>query len=339
MLHRQLPLELPLSKGVACARKEHRQSLVGEGLAERSLSEADLVAKLNQVFYDVEAAQYDVRHPEVIEGDAQWWSRRGEVLIRDLRTRFTTGRGLLILDVGCGTGFVASALGNYLADGDLVVGLDQSEGMLMRARSKLAGKTVSRCRFVRGDAARLPFPDHIFHMLTLNSILHHVYDYRSVLRECDRALKPGGYLLMAHEPNKEFFQSPLRRLAASAYKLAGFGMKLPKDIYEQINSRLSESHLAASAASAEDILRLVEYHSPVEQGAVRIDKNKGFSLPELRATELRGYVLIELNEYSTFYHRPQLERRPWLMRVAQTAARLLNGKGNLFSAVLRKAAA
>jgi len=306
--------------------------------SRHSVSHAMIVTKLNQIFYDVEAEQYDERHPEVIEGDAGWWISRGEALVGELRSGLQAGAGLTILDLGCGTGFVSSLLSDYLVEGDLMVGLDQSEGMLKRARSKLLGKKLTPCRFTRGDAASLQFPDRSFHMLTLNSFLHHVYDYRKVLNEVDRVLKPGGYLLLAHEPNKAFFESPLIRMAASAWKAIGFGMTVPKDISDTINSRLREAHLTTSELRSDDILRLVEYHSPVEQGAIRIDNSKGFSLSDLLERELRDYTLIESTEYSTFYHRPLLERHPCWMRVAKAAASLLNGKGNLFSAVLRKEA-
>lgn len=307
--------------------------------ATGSDADARIVQTLNRIFYDVEAEQYDERHPEVIEGDAEWWMSRGERFVNELKSGLTPGERLTILDVGCGTGFVSGLLSDYLSEGDLIVGLDQSQGMLKRARSKLSGEHITRCRFALGDAARLQFRDHSFHMLTLNSFLHHVYDYRSVLNEIDRVLKPGGYLMLAHEPNKAFFQSLPIRLAASAYKLLGFGMKVPKDLREKINARLRQSQLAAAEVGADDILRFVEYHSPVEQARIGIDKNKGFSLRPLLEQELRGYALIEHNEYSTFYHRPLLERVPWLMRAAKTAAALLNGRGNLFSAVLRKGTA
>jgi ubiquinone/menaquinone biosynthesis C-methylase UbiE len=302
-------------------------------------ADAMLVTKLNQIFYDVEAEQYDERHPEVIEGDAAWWASRGAALVSTLKSSLTAGTGLTILDVGCGTGFVSSVLVKNLATGDVIVGLDRSEGMLTRARSKLAREDGRLCHFARGDATSLQFRDQSFHMLTLNSFLHHVCDYRSVLKEIDRVLKPGGYLVVAHEPNKEFFQSPFIRLAASAWKLAGFGMKVPRDLCAQVNSRLRAAQLVAAEVPADEILRLVEYHSPVEQGAIRIDKTKGFSVRALLEQELRGYRVIEWNQYSTFYHRPLLERSRWLQRAAQLAASLLNGKGNLFSTVLRKAAA
>jgi len=299
-------------------------------------ADASVVQKLNQIFYDVEAEQYDDRHPEVIEGDAEWWSSRGRRLIGLLKADLTPSRGLMILDVGCGTGFVANLLSESLGDEDSIVGVDHSEGMLRRARSKLAA-AGGRCRFARGDAADLPFRDQSFDMLTLNSFLHHVYDYRAVLRGIDRLLKPGGYLMLAHEPNRNFFRSPLVRWAGSAWKLFGFGMKVPDELCARVNSRLREARLGMSEIDGDEILRLVEYHSPVEQGPIKIDKDKGFALNDLLAQELRGYRVIESTEYSTFYRRPQLEANRWLSRLAQGAAGLLNGRGNLFSAVLRKA--
>lgn len=295
-----------------------------------------LVRTLNQVFYDVEAEHYDERHPEVVEGDAAWWSARGAALVQALKSGLASERGLRILDVGCGTGFVSDLLSRHLVAGDMVIGIDQSEGMLRRARSKVSGAIAT---FVRGDASHLQFRSNAFHLVAVNSFLHHVYDYRSVLREIDRVLKPEGYLVLAHEPNREFFRSRGRRVAASLWKLAGFRMSIPADLRDRINARLRAAQLATADLHADEILRCVEYHSPVEQAPIAIDPNKGLSPRQLLADELRHYAVMELTTYSTFYHRPLLERHPRLQQVAKAAARLVTADGNLFSAVLRKRAA
>lgn len=293
-----------------------------------------VVRKLNEAFYDVEAAQYDARHPEVIEGDADWWSERLAALLGTLRAGRGPDAGVRLLDIGCGTGFVPGLAARHLAGGDLLVGIDQSAGMLARARAKLAG--AERCQLMRADAAHLHFAAASFDLVTVNSFLHHVFDERAVLREIDRVLRPGGYLVLAHEPNRAFFRSPLVRWAAAAYKGVGLGMRVPDDIRDAVNVRLRAAGVAAAPVGGDEILRLVEFHSPLEQGVLTVDKDKGFALHDFLEGELRGYAVLEHTEYSTFFHRPVLARHPWLQGAVRGAARLLRGRGNLFSAVLRK---
>ena len=99
-----------------------------------------------------------------------------------------------VLDVATGTGLVAREL--IRAGGCQVVGLDQSEEMLSRAR-ELAARDPSlaaRVRFVRGEAERLPFGDGQFDHLTFTYLLRYVDDPAATLRELARVLRPGGRL-------------------------------------------------------------------------------------------------------------------------------------------------
>ena len=293
-----------------------------------------VVRKLNEAFYDVEAAQYDARHPEVVEGDAAWWSDR---LAAALVQRRAAGTPLRLLDVGCGTGFVSALAAPHLAAGDLAIGIDQSAGMLACARAKLAATAGGgACRLLRADAAHLPWPAARFDLVAVNSFLHHVYEPRAVLRELDRVLRPGGWLILAHEPNRAFFRSPVVRWAAAAYQGIGLGRRVPADIRDAVNDRLRRAGVASAPIDGDAILRLVEFHSPLEQGVLAVDKDKGFTLHDFLEGELRGYAVLEHTEYSTFFHRPVLAHHPWLQGAVKGAARLLRGRGNLFSAVLCK---
>lgn len=293
-----------------------------------------VVRKLNEAFYDAEAAQYDARHPEVVEGDVAWWRERLAALLAPGRT---AGTPLRLLDVGCGTGFISTLAAPHLDAGAVAVGIDQSAGMLACARAKLAATAGgARCRLLRADAAHLPWRTASFDIVAVNSFLHHVYDPGAVLREIDRVLRPGGALLLAHEPNRAFFRSPLIRWAAAAYKGIGLGMRVPDELRDAVNVRLRAAGVAEAPIDGDAILRLVEFHSPLEQGVLTVDKDKGFTLHDFLEGELRGYAVLEHTEYSTFFHRPVLARHPWLQGAVQGAARLLRGRGNLFSAVLRK---
>ncbi len=94
-----------------------------------------------------------------------------------------------VLDVATGTGLVAAEL---VRRGATVVGLDQSEAMLARARARLNG----RATFVQGEAESIPFADGEFDALTFTYLLRYVDDRAATMRELARVVKPGGAIGM-----------------------------------------------------------------------------------------------------------------------------------------------
>jgi ubiquinone/menaquinone biosynthesis C-methylase UbiE len=65
-----------------------------------------------------------------------------------------------VLEIACGTGRFTALLAERGAD---IVGLDISTPMLREGRAKVArAGGASNAEFIRGDAARLPFPDDYF---------------------------------------------------------------------------------------------------------------------------------------------------------------------------------
>jgi demethylmenaquinone methyltransferase / 2-methoxy-6-polyprenyl-1,4-benzoquinol methylase len=95
-----------------------------------------------------------------------------------------------VLDVATGTGLVAREL--VRRSGCRVVGLDQSEEMLARARALTAAH--DRISYERGEAERLPYADGEFDHLTFTYLLRYVDEPAAVLRELARVLRPGGRL-------------------------------------------------------------------------------------------------------------------------------------------------
>jgi len=86
-----------------------------------------------------------------------------------------------LLDVGCGTGTYAAALGGVGWD---VTGVDLSEDMLRRAAAK-------GIRTIRADATALPFDDASFDAAV--SVFTHTDfdDFAGAVREIVRVLRPG----------------------------------------------------------------------------------------------------------------------------------------------------
>ena len=126
------------------------------------------------------------------------------------RTRFVRehcprGRGL---DVGCGTGVLASRLA---AAGYDMSGVDPSEGMLavLRARDPdIDAKQAS------GTA--LPFPDATFDLVLSVATLHHITapdDVRRTLGEMVRVSRPGGRILVwDHNPRNPYWRRLMARV-------------------------------------------------------------------------------------------------------------------------------
>jgi len=104
--------------------------------------------------------------------------------LRELRPRH-------VLDVGCGTGLLASRLSREL-DGATLTGCDFSHGMLVHARGHGA-----RVSWVQGDAQRLPFRDASADAIVSTEAFHWFPDQRRALAEFFRVLVPGGRLLVA----------------------------------------------------------------------------------------------------------------------------------------------
>lgn len=105
------------------------------------------------------------------------------------------GPGQRVLDVATGTGLVALALARR---GCAVVGVDQSEQMLSRAREKLARHpgVGGRVTFVLGQAEQLPFAAAEFDALTFTYLLRYVDDVAATMGELARVVRPGGRIGM-----------------------------------------------------------------------------------------------------------------------------------------------
>jgi ubiquinone/menaquinone biosynthesis C-methylase UbiE len=93
------------------------------------------------------------------------------------------------LDVGCGTGANTAVLRAHARD---VVGLDFRPEGIATARQQHCGDAS----FIRGHAARLPFADHVFDVVTALDVLEHVDD-EAALDEIVRVLRPGGTIIVS----------------------------------------------------------------------------------------------------------------------------------------------
>ncbi|MFC3957355.1 class I SAM-dependent methyltransferase [Halovivax cerinus] len=122
------------------------------------------------------------------EYDDKRFSRGGQLI--DFREKAAVLEALSpladkrVLEIACGTGRFTVMLADRGAD---VVGLDISAAMLKQGRKKARDAGVSdNLEFLRGDAARLPFPDDHFDTVVAMRFFHLADDPHGFLREMRR---------------------------------------------------------------------------------------------------------------------------------------------------------
>ncbi len=110
---------------------------------------------------------------------AKWYSRKYHEM---WNTWMLEGlaESQIVLDLGCGTGWVSRAVNS-----DCVLGVDVSMHMLREARRQ-------GCHVVRADAAKLPLRSDVFDAVISRSLLHHLEHPQFAVAEAARVLKPGG---------------------------------------------------------------------------------------------------------------------------------------------------
>lgn len=112
-------------------------------------------------------------------------------------------RGDCVLDVGCGTGTMATMMAERVGAEGQVVGIDLSPRMIEIARRKA---TTAQLTFLHASAEDIPFPDEHFHAVTITYALHEMprAARRNTLNEIHRVLKPGGRLVAVdyYEPRR-----------------------------------------------------------------------------------------------------------------------------------------
>lgn len=112
----------------------------------------------------------------------------------------------IIVDVGCGPGNLYATLGGKPK---LLIGVDVAEGSLKIAKGM--GYTP-----LLADAHQMPLVSGFADRVVVNATLHHCADMAAVLAESARLVRPGGKLIIDHDP----------QLAAWNYK--GLGLLLYK---------------------------------------------------------------------------------------------------------------
>jgi ubiquinone/menaquinone biosynthesis C-methylase UbiE len=104
--------------------------------------------------------------------------------IQPLLNAVRAQRGVRLLDLACGPGYVAGAAAERGAE---AIGIDFSSRMVEEARRR-----YRRVRFEEGDAEQLSFPTGEFDAVVMNFGMLHLSNPDMAIRESGRVLRAGG---------------------------------------------------------------------------------------------------------------------------------------------------
>ena len=124
--------------------------------------------------YDRQAAIYDVLY--VGEQDAK---------IEDILDHTELGSKEVVLDMGCGTGFLFRHISKHVG---FLVGIDLSQRALQEAKKHT--KNTQNIVLVRADADNTPFPDSTFDKVFAITLLQNMPDPAKTITEMKRISKP-----------------------------------------------------------------------------------------------------------------------------------------------------
>ena len=267
--------------------------------------------RVNIVFHDFEAEHYDKMHSDM------WDSLQEQInlLIEDLITyKDISANDLSLLDIGCGTGLstqilLQSKLGNYI---NQITLLDTSANMLKFAEEK-AKTWNKKYKTINSYLSEI---NEKFDIIIISSVLHHIPDLETFLKQVDGALNHDGILIHIQDPNGDYlndseyndrkfqYEKELNLLPRKKEIKDYIPKKIIKSIkrvlkrknyIDLINETLLAEKTIKKRMTADEIWSITDIHVETKNDM----KDKGISLKFL-IMQLSNFELIKMRSYCFF---------------------------------------
>jgi arsenite methyltransferase len=222
--------------------------------------------------------------------------------------------GERILDVGCGPGFLATAIGDAVGPKGGVCGIDTSAPMLELARRRCAGQPWVELR--SGDAGQPELPEASFDACLSVQVHEYVRDVARSLHALASALRPGGrFLIVATDWDSIVWASgDAARMARvlSAFEEHLAHLDLPRrlaPLLREAGFALRRHEVAVQHTLALDpntyaygLAELMRRFVPGRRGVTREEADAWSA--DLLDLEKRGASFFSLNQYFFLAEKP-----------------------------------
>ena len=166
--------------------------------------EKEKVLEENKRVHKLEERFYLDRHPEQTNFYQSLILRK---TVDQVCSLMGTTRGD-ILELGCGTGYLYL---EFLKRGYRITGVDLSAEMINVLEGRIPKDYRERSKLIVCDVETFAdTDDKKYSAIIVSALLHHLYDFESVIQMyCDRLI-PGGVFLVFFEPLKQAIKFPIR---------------------------------------------------------------------------------------------------------------------------------
>lgn len=308
------------------------------------------VTRVNEIYHDVEGEAYLQRHPEIFVDEARRWRRIAKKYL-------VKHSPVIVLDIGTGTGFVPLTIAPFLKREDTVICSDISSVMLEICKREITKRQFEcQFRFVKSRGGTISPVEISVDFITMNSVLHHIPNVAEFYSQIEAVLSEEGMLIIAHEPNKPFYENRLLWnnyvLLSRLSNLPATGSSILKElgllsfvksllnrkpsqhgsgIVDSVNMHLLEEGLIEKPLTGVEISAIVDIHSPTAGG---FHKERCLDFHQLLKDSL---VNLELVHFETYNHCCKATSRNLLTKsYANFLSRVFPGKGATFLAVLKR---
>ncbi len=314
----------------------------------------EFILKVNEIYHDVEGKEYQNIHPEIFKDETLRWQEIGKKFMGEKMATKT------ILDIGTGTGFIPLNTADFLNHNDLFICSDISNKMLDVCEYNIKQHNF-KCgfKYVKLDGKKLPVPSDYVNCVTLNSVLHHIPDFNDFFKEINRVLQTDGYLIIGHEPNKQFYDDnflwknykivsllfePKRILAEiltklglmeffiKTYSFFSPDAKARISLTKKVNMHLMEEKLIEKELPSSQIAEIVDIHSPTAGFYYHADR--GIEIEDISLKYLPNFRLIHIETYNHLNKIPN--KNGLIKRYNSFLKKRYPLKGATFLIILRK---
>jgi len=303
----------------------------------------------SNIFHKYEANSYDTSQLALADS-VYYWEKAFSVLDEKL----SSSGSLDVLDFGCGTGFEAKLLlRSGLKDKcKTILCYDLSPEMLSVFRESVdplpaAPEIVFLSRKTELSSI---LSEKKFDIILTNSILHHIPEPEEAVSFLLGSLRPGGYYISGHEPNRAFYYNRcttavtfIFRLFKRVYNRLSLTQRKKRkglngfvDTVKSTNEALLQNGIINKAIPTDLLLKLIDIHVPSGNSKRQCWGRIGFDKSLYKNSA--GKDPVEITGYYTYSHikDPLCNRFFFWRKLKQILACIFPGDGGDFLAVIKK---